>query len=189
LELAPIGGIVEVPRIDVGDQRGLTLATRSDLPIKAQITAVGATWLDRQIVSRERVSVGSRLRSRGSPGGTSPGAAGLRFGSGRNCRLELWSQAHTRYQLSWHIKRLAEITSDQEQRRPWRGSRYRLPRTGGPPNRAAADKDRSRRSLSAPIALSGGNRQPIAKKTEFDQTSSQSPTRAALKHVLGGSIP
>src|SRR5215467_6073939 len=23
--------------------------------------------------------------------------AGLRFGSGRNCRLELWSQPHTRY--------------------------------------------------------------------------------------------
>jgi hypothetical protein len=55
-ELAPpIGGIVEVRRIDVGAQRGLTLATRSDLPIKAQITAVGATWLDRQLVSRERV--------------------------------------------------------------------------------------------------------------------------------------
>jgi type IV secretory pathway VirD2 relaxase len=58
LELAPpIGGIVEVRRIDVGAQRGLTLATRSDLPIKAQITAVGATWLDRQLVSRERVSL------------------------------------------------------------------------------------------------------------------------------------
>src|SRR5215467_2195345 len=58
LELAPpIGGIVEVRRIDVGAQRGLILATRSDLPIKAQITAVGATWLDRQLVSRERVSL------------------------------------------------------------------------------------------------------------------------------------
>jgi type IV secretory pathway VirD2 relaxase len=58
LELAPpIGGIVEVRRIDVGAQRGLTLAARSDLPIKAQITAVGATWLDRQLVSRERVSL------------------------------------------------------------------------------------------------------------------------------------
>jgi hypothetical protein len=41
LELAPpIGGIVEVRRIDVGAQRGLTLASRSDLPIKAQIAAV-----------------------------------------------------------------------------------------------------------------------------------------------------
>jgi Protein of unknown function (DUF3363) len=58
LELAPpIGGIVEDRRIDVGAQRGLTLATRSDLPIKVQITAVGATWLDRQLVSRERVSL------------------------------------------------------------------------------------------------------------------------------------
>src|SRR5215467_13771456 len=58
LEFAPsIGGIVEVRRIDVGARRGLTLATRSDLPIKAQITAVGATWLDRQLVSRERVSL------------------------------------------------------------------------------------------------------------------------------------
>jgi hypothetical protein len=62
---------------------------------------------------------------------TSPGPAGLRFGSGRNCRLELWSQAHTRYQLNWHIKRLAEITSDQEHRCPWRGSHYQLPTTRG----------------------------------------------------------
>jgi hypothetical protein len=52
LELAPIGGIVEVRRIDVGAQRGLTLAARSDLPIKAQITAVGATWLDHQFRAR-----------------------------------------------------------------------------------------------------------------------------------------
>ena len=58
LELAPsIGGIVEVRRIEVGARQGLTLATRSDLPIKAQITAVGASWLDRQLVSRERVSL------------------------------------------------------------------------------------------------------------------------------------
>jgi hypothetical protein len=57
LELAPpIGGIVEVRRIDVGE-RGLALAARSDLPIKTQITAVGATWLDRQLVSRDRVSL------------------------------------------------------------------------------------------------------------------------------------
>jgi hypothetical protein len=58
LELAPpIGGIVEVRRIDVGARRELVLAARSDLPIKAQITAVGATWLDRQLVSRERASL------------------------------------------------------------------------------------------------------------------------------------
>jgi hypothetical protein len=58
LELAPpIGGIVEVRRIDVGAQRELALAARSDLPITAQIRAVGATWLDRQLVSRERVSL------------------------------------------------------------------------------------------------------------------------------------
>jgi hypothetical protein len=52
-----MAGTVEVRRIDVGAQRGLTLATRSDLPIKAQITAVGATSLDRQLVSREKVSL------------------------------------------------------------------------------------------------------------------------------------
>jgi type IV secretory pathway VirD2 relaxase len=58
LELAPpIGGIVEVWRIDVGARRELALAARSDLPIKTQITAVGSTWLDRQLVSRERVSL------------------------------------------------------------------------------------------------------------------------------------
>src|SRR5215469_17245769 len=58
----------------------------------------------------------------------------------------------------------------------------------GSPNRATADKDRSRPSLSAPVTLSGGEPTTYCRKTEFDPTSSQSPTRAALKHVLGGLI-
>jgi hypothetical protein len=56
IELSPpAGGIVEIRRNDLGANRGrLALAPRSDLPIEAQITARGATWLDRQLVSRER---------------------------------------------------------------------------------------------------------------------------------------
>ena len=53
----PAGGIVEVRRSDIGGRRTPTIAARSDLTIEAQITAPGATWLDRQLVSRERAEV------------------------------------------------------------------------------------------------------------------------------------
>jgi type IV secretory pathway VirD2 relaxase len=53
----PAGGIVEVRRSDIGGRRTPTIAARSDLTIEAQITAPGATWLDRQLVSRERPEV------------------------------------------------------------------------------------------------------------------------------------
>ncbi|HUA53862.1 MAG TPA: DUF3363 domain-containing protein [Candidatus Sulfotelmatobacter sp.] len=51
------GAIVELRSWE--DARGrqrLSLATRSDLPLEAQVTAPGATWLDRQLVAREPVS-------------------------------------------------------------------------------------------------------------------------------------
>jgi type IV secretory pathway VirD2 relaxase len=48
------GAIVEVRAYeDAGGRRRLSLATRSDLPIDAQVTAHGATWLDRQLLARE----------------------------------------------------------------------------------------------------------------------------------------
>jgi Protein of unknown function (DUF3363) len=34
------------------------LAARSDLPIEAQVTANGATWLDTRLLAREPVSTG-----------------------------------------------------------------------------------------------------------------------------------
>lgn len=48
------GAIVEARRYD--DMNGrprLSLATRSDLTIERQVTAAGATWLDRQLLARE----------------------------------------------------------------------------------------------------------------------------------------
>jgi type IV secretory pathway VirD2 relaxase len=48
------GAIVELRRFD--DSRGhqrVALAVRSDLPIEEQISTAGATWLDRQLVSRQ----------------------------------------------------------------------------------------------------------------------------------------
>ena len=48
------GAIVEVRSYE--DAKGrprLALATRSDLTIEAQVTATGATWLDRQLLARE----------------------------------------------------------------------------------------------------------------------------------------
>ena len=51
----PSGGIVEVRRFG-GPQDArptLVLATRSDLDLRAQITAPGATWLDHRLVERE----------------------------------------------------------------------------------------------------------------------------------------
>jgi type IV secretory pathway VirD2 relaxase len=48
------GVIVEARRYDDANGRPrLSLATRSDLTIEGQVTATGATWLDRQLLSRE----------------------------------------------------------------------------------------------------------------------------------------
>ena len=51
----PTGGIVEVRRFGgPADERPtLVLAIRSDLDLRAQITAPGATWLDHRLVERE----------------------------------------------------------------------------------------------------------------------------------------
>ncbi|MCA3576362.1 MAG: DUF3363 domain-containing protein, partial [Bradyrhizobium sp.] len=53
----PVGGIVEVRRFGgPEDQRPtLVLATRSDLDLRGQITAPGATWLDHRLVEREQM--------------------------------------------------------------------------------------------------------------------------------------
>jgi len=53
------GSIVELRTFD--DARGrrrVALAVRSDLSIEAQVTASGATWLDRQAVAKEPIALG-----------------------------------------------------------------------------------------------------------------------------------
>ena len=65
----PIGGIVELRRFD--DARGrqrIALAVRSDLNLEQQVTAEGATWLDRRLVAREgaelsRAGFGAEIRA------------------------------------------------------------------------------------------------------------------------------
>ena len=53
------GSIVELRRFDdAKGQRRVALAVRSDLTIDQQITATGATWLDRQAIAREPVALG-----------------------------------------------------------------------------------------------------------------------------------
>ena len=48
------GAIVELRAWeDANARRRLSLATRSDLPLEAQVTAPGATWLDRELVARD----------------------------------------------------------------------------------------------------------------------------------------
>ena len=54
------GSIVELRRYE--DRQGrarAALAVRSDLSIEAQVTATGATWLDRQAIAREPATLGS----------------------------------------------------------------------------------------------------------------------------------
>ncbi len=54
------GAIVEARAYeDTQDRKRLSLATRSDLTLKQQISAPGATWLDRQLLAREPVVTGS----------------------------------------------------------------------------------------------------------------------------------
>jgi type IV secretory pathway VirD2 relaxase len=51
---APTGAIVEARAYDdANGRRRLSLATRSDLSIEAQVTASGATWLDRQLLAKD----------------------------------------------------------------------------------------------------------------------------------------
>ncbi len=53
------GSIVELRKFD--DARGrrrMALAVRSDLDIESQVTATGATWLDRQAIAREPTPLG-----------------------------------------------------------------------------------------------------------------------------------
>ncbi len=54
------GSIVETRAYeDANGRKRLSLATRSDFDIEAQVTARGATWLDRQILARDPVASGS----------------------------------------------------------------------------------------------------------------------------------
>jgi type IV secretory pathway VirD2 relaxase len=58
-DVAP-GGIVELRRFeDAAGRQRVALAVRSDLPLEAQVEARGATWLDRQLLARDRTSLGS----------------------------------------------------------------------------------------------------------------------------------
>lgn len=51
---APAGAVVELRRFaDARGQERTALAVRSDLPIEQQVTAEGATWLDRRLLDRE----------------------------------------------------------------------------------------------------------------------------------------
>ena len=53
---AKLGAVVETRAYkDEAGRPHLSLATRSDLAIEAQVTANGATWLDRQLLAREPV--------------------------------------------------------------------------------------------------------------------------------------
>ena len=54
------GAIVEARAYEDSSGRPrLSLATRSDLSIEAQVTASGATWLDRQLLAKESAIGGS----------------------------------------------------------------------------------------------------------------------------------
>ncbi len=54
------GAIVELRSWEDGKGRAqLSLATRSDIPLASQVTAPGATWLDRQLVARDPVACGN----------------------------------------------------------------------------------------------------------------------------------
>ena len=54
------GAIVEARSYeDAGGRRRLSLATRSDFSLEAQISASGATWLDRQLLAREPATSGN----------------------------------------------------------------------------------------------------------------------------------
>ncbi|PZU68684.1 VirD2 family relaxase/mobilization nuclease [Sphingobium sp.] len=55
---SPTGSIVELRRFhDARGERRVAIAVRSDLDIERQVTASGATWLDRQNIAREPIAL------------------------------------------------------------------------------------------------------------------------------------
>ena len=53
------GSIVELRKFeDAQGRQRVAIAVRSDLPIEHQVSATGATWLDRQAVSRDQAALG-----------------------------------------------------------------------------------------------------------------------------------
>ncbi|MGH6997361.1 MAG: DUF3363 domain-containing protein, partial [Phenylobacterium sp.] len=53
------GAVVELRTWDDSEgRRRQALATRSDLPLEIQVTATGATWLDRQLIARDPIETG-----------------------------------------------------------------------------------------------------------------------------------
>src|ERR1700730_5097291 len=58
--IAAPSSIVELRRFeDATSHQRIALAVRSDLPLDKQFGAQGATWLDRQLVGREPIQIGS----------------------------------------------------------------------------------------------------------------------------------
>jgi type IV secretory pathway VirD2 relaxase len=60
LARAPVeGGVVELRRIEPGEggRGGIFVRALSDLPLDRQVTAAGATWLDRELVGREKTAL------------------------------------------------------------------------------------------------------------------------------------
>jgi hypothetical protein len=56
---APPGAVVEARAYDdANGRKRLSLVTRSDLPLQEQITAPGATWIDRRLLAREPAASG-----------------------------------------------------------------------------------------------------------------------------------
>jgi type IV secretory pathway VirD2 relaxase len=57
---AKTGAIVELRSWeDAKGRERLSLATRSDMPLSAQVMATGATWLDRQLIAKEPLAIGN----------------------------------------------------------------------------------------------------------------------------------
>jgi type IV secretory pathway VirD2 relaxase len=54
---APVGAVVETRWLDGRTGRALVLAVRSDLSLDHQISADGATWLDRQLIGQTRAAL------------------------------------------------------------------------------------------------------------------------------------
>jgi len=57
---APVGGIVEVRRLQGRQEPVAVLAVRSDLSLGQQVGAEGATWLDRQLVGQGHAALSDR---------------------------------------------------------------------------------------------------------------------------------
>lgn len=165
------GSIVELRRFtDAGGRERVALAVRSDLALEAQVSAPGATWLDRRLLDRTPIS-------------TSEASFGGEVRAALEARTEhLVGEGLARRQGQRML--FARDLLDSLQRRELDGAAARLAETGGLPHRPVADGDHVSGLYRQRLTLASGRFAMIDDGLGFSMV----PWTPALEKHLGQQV-